>query len=715
MSIYRIVQTILVGYALGGGFAATAQSQPEAQTNLEEIVVSATRSNKSAASLPIKIDIFDREELRLQQTLSTNPTEMLSNLIPSYSPGRQKLTSSGESFRGRRPLFLIDGVPQSNPLRDSRRDGFTIDTEMIERVEVVFGANAIQGLGATGGIINYITKSPPAGGELMQRLSVSGKASDEFDKDGFGWRAHYAIGKQFESFDVMASASVESRELFFDGDGRSIGLDNVQGDVADSDSRNIFIKTGWNPDEHQRIQFTFNDFRLEQDGDFDSVDGDRSLGIPSVSVPGNPEGTQPVNDVTTLSLDYSHAELAGGSISAQVYYQNFAALFGGGRFGIFQDPEIAPVGELFDQSENNSEKIGTRFTYSRQSLGGMPFDLIAGFDFIRDKTFQRLAQTDRNWVPETSFFNYAPFAQLDYQPLDWLTLSGGLRWEIASLDVDAFQTIAGNRSDFRSVEVEGGKPSFDEPLFNVGFTINPMSALRLYGSYSEAFTMPDVGRVLRGISTEGTAVAEFLDLEPIITDNLEFGGAYTAGMGELQVTYFESEAGLGSRLVPNEDDIFQVRRQPTRTEGWEIAGTLDPLPWFSLSVAYSLLDGSFDSDGDGSLDADLGAADIGPDRLNIAATVNPAGPFSGRIQSFTFFDETFRDGDGNVTASFNGYTTVDASVAAELGSSSTLSLSISNLLDKQFITFFSQAATTRNDRFFAGRGRSYTLRLDTEF
>jgi len=125
-------------------------------------VVTTVRGGRPATTLPAKIDVIEAEAVVTQQSLATNPTELLSNLIPSFSPGRQKLTSSGESFRGRRPLFLVDGVPQSNPLRDGRRDGFTIGMDMIERVEVVFGANAIQGLGATGGIVNYITADPPA-------------------------------------------------------------------------------------------------------------------------------------------------------------------------------------------------------------------------------------------------------------------------------------------------------------------------------------------------------------------------------------------------------------------------------------------------------------------------------------------------------------------------------------------------------------------------
>jgi len=703
--------------ALGASTALAVCGAPgamAAEDDIEEIIITTTRVKKSAASLPVKVNVFDEAEVRLQQTLSTSPTDILSKLIPSFSPSRQKLTGAGESFRGRRPLFLIDGVPQSNPLRDGRRDGATLDPEVIERIEVVFGANAIQGLGATGGIINYITVSPPESGEFEHQASATVTINDNFNGDGFGWRTHYRAGKDFGELDVLGAVSYEARGLQFDGNDRPIGIDNVQGDIADSDSRNFFLKLGWEPDADQRLQVTLNDFKLEQDGDFVSVPGDREAGIPATSEKGEPQGIQPINDVTTLQASYDNADLLGGTLSAQVYYQDFSALFGGGSFGVFQDPAIAPVGTLFDQSENNSEKIGTRLTYARNGLAGLPLDLITGFDFIRDRTFQRLALTGRDWVPKTTFFNYAPFAQLDLQALDWLTVSGGLRWEIATLDVPTFETIAGNRADFQPVTVEGGKPDFDEPLFNIGATVTPVEQLRLYASFAEAFTMPDVGRVLRGVSEPDTAVEDFLDLEPIITDNLEFGAAWETDTAGLQVSYFESTSAIGSRLVPNDDGIFEVFRQPTKTNGWEITGRYSPHDWIEITAAYSRLDGQFDGDGDGMRESDLSAADIGPDRLNTTLTVTPEGRFSGRLQTFTFFDETFRDGSGVTTADFEGYTTVDASLSADLDLA-VATLAISNLLDEQFITFFGQAGTTRDDRFFSGLGRTISLRLATSF
>jgi iron complex outermembrane receptor protein len=676
-------------------------------------VITTVRSSRSVASLPIKVEVLDEREIQRQQSLATNPTELLANLVPSFSPGRQKLTSAGESFRGRRPLFLIDGVPQSNPLRDGRRDGFTLGMDLVERVEVIFGANAIQGLGATGGIINYITLSPPVSGALEQRVSLSTTADDGLDGDGVGWRAHYQVAKRIDDVDILAAFTYEERGLQFDGEGRPIAIDNVQGDVADSQSRSLFAKVGWEPDGDQRIQLTVNDFRLAQNGEFVSVAGDRSTGMPAVSEPGSPRGTQPVNDVTSVFLDYEHQAVAGGTLSAKAYLQDFSALYGGGVFGIFQDPAIAPVGELFDQSENNSEKLGTRLTWSG-APGDGPVEVVTGFDILRDETFQRLVQSDRNWVPVTRFLNYAPFVQADVQPAPGLTLSAGLRWEIAELDVPDFRTIAGNRDDFTPVEVTGGSPGFDEPLLNVGATLSPLEGVRVYGTFSQAFTMPDVGRVLRGVSQPGTSVEDFLDLQPVETDNLEVGGTWSSEEARVGITWFRSESELGSRLVPNADGIFQVRREPTRTQGWELTGRIDPTPDLSFTAAYSILEGEFDGDDDGDLDSDLGAADIGPDRLNLGLDVNPGGRLTGRVQAFHYFDRDFLDADGVTTASFDGYTTADVSVSGGVGPT-TVTLAVSNLLDEQYITYFGQAGTGRDDRYFAGRGRALTLRVDAGF
>src|SRR5699024_1967381 len=63
----------------------------------------------------------------------------------------------GMTMRGRVVQYMIDGVPQTG-YRDLSRQLNSISPAMIERVEVVSGASSIYGYGATGGIINSITR-----------------------------------------------------------------------------------------------------------------------------------------------------------------------------------------------------------------------------------------------------------------------------------------------------------------------------------------------------------------------------------------------------------------------------------------------------------------------------------------------------------------------------------------------------------------------------
>lgn len=62
-------------------------------------------------------------------------------------------------MRGRPPLILIDGIAQ-NSANGFGFDLNTIDLSAVERIEVVRGPSAAYGTGATGGIINIITRQP---------------------------------------------------------------------------------------------------------------------------------------------------------------------------------------------------------------------------------------------------------------------------------------------------------------------------------------------------------------------------------------------------------------------------------------------------------------------------------------------------------------------------------------------------------------------------
>ena len=158
----RAAYLLLGASALGApqpGLANDDQETHPAKTKMEQVVVTANRAEKPLSTIPNTVTVIDDDELDQQININPDLSTILGNMIPSFAPSRQKLTGYGETLRGRDPLYLVDGVPQSNPLRDGSRDGYTIDPLMLERVEVLHGANAIHGMGASGGIINLITKS----------------------------------------------------------------------------------------------------------------------------------------------------------------------------------------------------------------------------------------------------------------------------------------------------------------------------------------------------------------------------------------------------------------------------------------------------------------------------------------------------------------------------------------------------------------------------
>ncbi|WP_275575555.1 TonB-dependent receptor plug domain-containing protein, partial [Stenotrophomonas maltophilia] len=77
-------------------------------------------------------------------------------MIPGLDIGSQGRTNNGQNLRGRSVLVMIDGV-SLNSSRGISRQFDSIDPFNIERIEVMSGASAVYGGGATGGIINIVT------------------------------------------------------------------------------------------------------------------------------------------------------------------------------------------------------------------------------------------------------------------------------------------------------------------------------------------------------------------------------------------------------------------------------------------------------------------------------------------------------------------------------------------------------------------------------
>ncbi|UHQ22447.1 TonB-dependent receptor [Lysobacter sp. 5GHs7-4] len=702
----------LLASALLAVLAAPVAHAADEATDLDRVTVSASTSRmpNSEAALPNTITVIDQAQLRQQLAVTQDISQVLANLIPSFSPSRQKLTNGGETLRGRKPLYLVDGVPQSTPLREGGRDGHTVDPAMIERIEVIHGANALQGLGASGGIINIITKrAPRQDGETFQDVSIGASTALPNQSDSVGYRASYLFGTRSGAFDFVGGVSYASEGLYYDGNGDAIAVNDIQGDLMDARSHNLFAKLGWELDDERRLQLTASRYELQGNNDYITVNGNLATGQLATSARGSREGEGARNRSTSLALDYSDKSLAGGYFRAQLYWVDFNGLYGASDWGDFwRDGRDL---HWWDQSQNVSEKLGGKFSWSRDNLFDQRLRMTLGLDWGRDTTYQELVVARMNWVPETQYESWSPFVQAEWWISDKVMLTGGLRYERGKLKVDDFTTIPANAGGSRFVE--GGTPKTSETLPNFGVVFEATEALKFYASYSEGYTVADIGRVLRGITAPNQRVDNLVDLSPVVSDNREIGLDFDNGRWLAHLAAYWSDSDLGSRLAfDNATQSYNVVRERTEIRGIEGNVAFQFSEAGRVGLGYAGAKGRYDSNGDDRVDSDLPGINISPDRVTAFWDQTWTPTISTRLQGSRSLDRDF-DLRGAQVASADGTTTVDlqARFALPVGS---LSLGIENLFDEQYVTYYSQS-TPRADTYVAGRGRVFSASWSHRF
>lgn len=708
------------GWAQSAAAASTAADTPQTDTKaqadadasaeastLSAVVVTATRGSKAVDKIPGAVSVVTRKEIDDQLRVAEDLSAVLAAQVPGYAPSTQKLTSAGESMRGRTALILFDGIPQSNPLRAGAREGYFADPMLIERIEVVSGPSAVQGLGATGGIINHISRTPRKDGTthtLDTKFSTQGRSDDATYKLG------YLLEHKKDAFDALVYLGGTQRGVGVDGDGHRLGLETTQGDLQDSTGHDVFAKLGWQFASDQRLQASFNQFRVAGDGDWTRVAGNRATGLPtSAQKGGTVPGQSPRNKVSTAAFEWSHADLGGGTADVQLYKQDFSSLYGAGVFASFQDTRIAPSGTLVDQSDIVADKKGLRASWVRPEAGLTGLEFTGGLDWLADTSKQRLALTDRDWVPPLQFQSLAPFAQLEYE-FGNFTLRGGLRHEHAELEVDTYTTLA----SYGSRKVQGGNRSFDQPVRNLGMVWRFAPGWSSFMSYNEGFGLPDVGLVLRAVNADGRSVQDLAALEPVVTDNKELGLTWQHRLGSFTTSVYESSSDLSGQVRINAaTGIGSVVRAPVRVRGVEFAGELRPAKSWTISANYAHTRGMTATAEGQPLDVALSSRYQGPDKLVLAARWAYAPGVAARLQAAHYASRHVNvgrtSGTANLEEHFDGYTVADALLtwSTQLGD---WGLGVENLFDRQYIGYYAQARPSgTNDDYFAGRGRTYTV------
>jgi iron complex outermembrane receptor protein len=710
--------------------SAVEEESAEA-VNLDSVIVTGSRTPKAIDRIAGAISVVSREEIKQTLAVTEDATAVLARTVPGYAESSQAMSNTGETLRGRIALRLFDGVPQGSPLREGGRNATFTDMGIVGRIEVINGPSASEGIGAAGGIINYLSAVPEKEGNEFRLLT---RYSTQFKDDSSGWKVGLNYMRKQDNYDLVVGASVIDRGMAYDADGRRVGM-NTSGSVSDSMANNLFLKGGINfgEDGVQRLQASYSHFKIEGNGDYIQVEGCRpgtcANPVTNTSERGQIFGSKAeFNDFEQFNALYTHGDFLGGTLLLNAYWADQAMRYlpENGDDRQLTWPLLDEDDRIFDQSEITSKKYGFRPSWTTSSLFDVSgLELRLGVDFVKDEAQQRLALTNRLWVPPMEYTSTAPYLQLSYD-LGPVTLSAGYRREDGELHVDSYTT-----TPFRnSVFVEGGGVNYVENLVNFGGIWRIGGGWSVFASYGEGFSLPNIGIPLRNINVPGQSVDRIRDLQAIVVDNREYGFNWRGDRGSFGGSYYDSRSPYGTSLAvdPATND-YVLNRAPTQIKGIEFNADWRFDDAWKVSALYSRIRGKtsfWNADllgryPAGGLNKPIGVSDINPDKFGVTVNwkFNPNGDvtLSGtQLMSRRLYATDVREFDG-ATYSFRentrGHTLFDLSANYSIEDVGRFTVGIENLLNEQYILSWSQVDFFKN--YFAGRGRMYSLTYEYTF
>lgn len=685
-----------------------------------DVIVTGSRSPKAVDKVAGAVTIITPAEVSRSLVLTEDTTAVLARTVPGYSESNQTLNTLGETMRGRTALYLFDGIPQSTPLRDGSRNAAFTDMATIERIEVIGGASAAEGIGAAGGIINYISKRAREEGT---HFGLTGRFGGQFRDDSAIVKIGGTVAHKSAGVDIFAAASYTARGVTYDANGRRIGL-SASSSLADSKTYDLFFKIGhdFGKDDAQRLEATASFFYLKANGNYHYVAGkrppagtDQTTGIPDTAEPGPPK--DPVtgqllfapdfNRFQQYALNYGNTDLFGGNLVMTAYYAKQEMRFPGDNGIDKQDPRISP-GVIFDQSEILSKKVGLRTSYTLNDFLTKGFELRFGIDIVHDQTQQYLAVTNRVWVPPLNYLSFGPYVQLSYD-IGPVTLSGGWRHEDGRVKVNDYTTTYYRNSVF----VKGGRINYKEDLFNAGAILRFGAGFSAYATYGEGFTLPNFGIPLRNVNTPNQTVEGLLpDLQAVIFKNKEVGLNWRGSKGSVGLSYYQSSSALGAGLsVDPVTKDYVLNRRPQRIYGFDFSAEYRPIDTLRLNALFSHVIGKTTSANGvtSPINVPLGILNIAPDKANGSITWQVVPEASVTFGATGIISRNLPA----INEYTHGYVLFDLTANFKVPEIATVSLGIENLFNKFYFLQSSQIDIYQN--YFAGRGRTLSVTLHRDF
>ncbi|MFW1643277.1 TonB-dependent receptor [Acinetobacter guillouiae] len=580
--------------------------------SLAPIVVTATRSAKSISDIAGTVYRIERSEIEKQANAGKNIADILGLLVPSLTPNTGTTSNYGMSMRGRVVQYMIDGIPQTGS-RDGSRQLNSILPSMIDRIEVVSGATSIYGSGATGGIINIITKK--GGDEALSFETKLGLTSgNNFKGDALAYEASQNVSFNQDRIKGNLGVGYAKRGEIQDSRGDRIGPEVAQTDRQDTQTLDVNGQLTWDISDQQHLTVGAQYYNDEQDSDY-GPDYGQGLAVlfrgatPSLkALKGLQLEDQPRTKRWSTHAQYNHNDVLGQSLTLEAYYRKEQARWFPTAVNLLH-PEL-PSGRIpvVMQSNTDINIWGSRLALQKDfKVADRALGLSYGLDFENEKNGQEGQMYDTNTFiasnglnhkatkiyamgPDVQVAKLGAFVQANYAVTDRINIQAGVRHERINSDVSDStpypeSIVADFDPSYTAKSLKGGEVKHNATLFNLGGVYHLSDTQQIFANFSQGFSIPDVQRMLRDVPASFVVTSNNID--PVKVNNYEFGWRLQEQNGlnlGLTAFYNDSDKSVRFNAAPNfnievidtDERIYglEANVKYTISDMWNMGGTI---------------------------------------------------------------------------------------------------------------------------------------------
>lgn len=609
--------------AVATALSLSASNLLASSLELDEVVVTATRSETKLQKVPATITRVDEKDIQKRQPsdetalFQDEPDVVISRDARRYGSA----TINIRGIEGNRVLQMVDGVrlPEvftgggSNNITTATTDSPEID--FLQGVEVLRGpASSLYGSDALGGVVGYRTLAPED--LLIDDKDVAARLRSTWREADKSFQNSLIAAAGNERFKALVGVSYrEGHELGNRGNVGGRGPARENPNDIDNESLASLVKLAWMPSAEHRLGLTFE--RRNIDSDVDTQRFYRAVRRMTVNL-----GSEQLErerwsldwewtpDNALIDRFYVMAYQQESSNETNTYQErNPTSATCSASSGAGNTCELY-LDVLLDQKTYGlSSQIEKAF-----NTGSVNHNLVAGFDWRQLEIAQWKDATvfyNRNYndprklligetYPNNGFTpgqtrTYGLFLQDAIELLDGdLVVTPGIRYDRIELRPDNVPlTVAGNTYNGVSRNFEAVSPKL-----SALWQFHPDASV--YAQYVRGFRAPnynDVNGIFHNASQNYARVAN-PDLDPETSDGFEIGTRFNALGGHMQVALFRNDYKdfIESRVVCRNctpgvtgSTYKHINYEEVSIRGAEIRGhwDLDNDWYLNAAVAYA--------------------------------------------------------------------------------------------------------------------------------